>query len=56
VPDWIGILGLGGGVVLMLLRRRASPDFFRNERRMVAGDRIEVVTPEVEFAPVESMI
>lgn len=56
VPDWIGILGIAGGVVLMLIRRATSPEFFRRERRLVAGDPIEVVTPEAEFAPADSML
>ncbi|MFZ0090590.1 MAG: APC family permease [Solirubrobacteraceae bacterium] len=56
VPDWIGILGIGGGVILMLIRRATSPGFFRRERRMVFGDPIEVVTPEAEFAPADSML
>jgi amino acid transporter len=55
VPDWIGILGVGSGIVLMLIRRVQAPAFFR-ERRMVAGDTIEVVTPEAEFAPAESLL
>ena len=50
VPDWIGILGIVSGVVLMLVRRMHSPAFFR-ERRMVAGDRIETVTPEADIRP-----
>ncbi|HEY5428462.1 MAG TPA: APC family permease [Solirubrobacteraceae bacterium] len=56
VPDWIGILGIGSGIVLMLIQRVRAPGFFRRERRLVAGDPIEVVTPEAEFAPVESML
>lgn len=55
VPDWIGILGVGSGIVLMLIRRVQAPGFFR-ERRMVYGDTIEVVTPEAEFAPAESLL
>ena len=55
VPDWIGILGVGSGIVLMLIRRVQAPAFFR-ERRMVYGDQIEVVTPEAEFAPVDSLL
>jgi amino acid transporter len=55
VPDWIGILGVGSGIVLMLIRRVQAPAFFR-ERRMVAGDQIDVVTPEAEFAPAESLL
>jgi amino acid transporter len=49
VPDWIGILGVVTGVILMLWRRAVAPAYF-NEPRMVAGDPIEVVTPEAEFA------
>jgi amino acid transporter len=56
VPDWIGILGIGGGIVLMLIRRASAPAFFKNEKRMVYGDPIEVVTPEAEFAPADSML
>lgn len=55
VPDWIGILGIASGVVLMLVRRATAPRYFR-ERRMVAGDRIETVTPEAAFAPADSML
>jgi amino acid transporter len=55
VPDWIGILGVGSGIVLMLVRRVTAPAFFR-ERRLVAGDRIETVTPEADFAPADSML
>lgn len=56
VPDWIGILGVGSGIVLMLVQRVRAPGFFRRERRLVAGDPIETVTPEAEFAPVETML
>jgi amino acid transporter len=56
VPDWIAIIGIGSGVVLMLVRRVTAPEFFRRERRMVAGDKIEVVTPEAQFAPLDSML
>jgi amino acid transporter len=56
VPDWIGMLGIIGGIVLMLIRRRVSPGFFRREKRLVYGDPIEVVTPEAEFAPADSML
>jgi amino acid transporter len=55
VPDWIGILGVGSGIGLMLIQRVRAPAFFR-ERRMVYGDTIEVVTPEAEFAPAESLL
>jgi hypothetical protein len=40
----------------MLIRRATSPGFFERERRMVAGDTIETVTPEAEFAPADSML
>jgi amino acid transporter len=56
VPDWIGILGIGSGIILMLIQRRRAPGFFRREKRMVYGDEIEVVTPEAAFAPAESML
>jgi amino acid transporter len=56
VPDWIGILGFVLGAVLLLLSRRYKPDFYRNEKRQVYGDKIEPVTPEAEFAPAESML
>jgi amino acid transporter len=55
VPDWIGILGIVSGVVFMLIARVRSPRFFR-EPRLVAGDKIETVTPEATFAPAESML
>ncbi len=56
VPDWIGLFGIGSGVILMLVRRATSPGFFKRERRMVYGDKIETVTPEAEFAPADSML
>ncbi len=56
VPDWIGIVGIVGGILLMLVARRFKPGFFRRERRMVAGDQIVTVTPEAEFAPADSML
>jgi amino acid transporter len=56
VPDWIGILGIVSGIVLMLVARVKKPAFFRNEKRLVYGDKIEVVTPEAEFAPADSMM
>lgn len=55
VPIWIAILGVASGLVLMLVRRVQAPRFFR-ERRLVYGDPIEVVTPEAEFAPADSML
>ncbi|HEX3975271.1 MAG TPA: APC family permease [Solirubrobacteraceae bacterium] len=56
VPDWIGILGIGSGIILMLVQRARVPGFWRREKRLVYGDPIEVVTPEAEFAPADSML
>ncbi len=55
MPDWIGILGIGSGIVLLLVARAKSPRFFR-EPRLKAGDAIVTVTPEAEFAPAESLL
>ena len=55
VPDWIAILGVGGGVVLVLIRRVQAPAFFRSPLQ-VYGDTIETVTPEDGFAPADSML
>jgi amino acid transporter len=55
VPDWIAILGVASGVVLMLVRRLQRAPFFA-EKTVVAGDPIETVTPEEEFAPADSML
>ena len=55
VPVWIGILGVGSGIILMFVRRATRPHFF-GERRLKFGDTIEVVTPEAEFAPADSML
>ena len=38
IPDWIVILLIVVGVVLMLVARVKLPDFFRRERRLVAGE------------------
>ena len=56
MPVWIGILGVGSGILVMLYRRATAPAFFRNEKRVKFGDPIEVVTPESEFAPPETML
>ncbi|HTU98380.1 MAG TPA: APC family permease [Solirubrobacteraceae bacterium] len=56
VPDWIGILGLGSGIILMLVQKRRAPGFWKREKRLVYGDPIEVVTPEADFAPADSML
>jgi amino acid transporter len=56
VPDWIGILGVGSGILLMLYRKATAPAFFRNEKRVKFGDPIEVVTPEAEFAPADTLL
>jgi amino acid transporter len=55
VPDWIAILGVGGGVVLVLIRRVQAPAFFASPRQKF-GDVIETVTSEEEFAPADSML
>ena len=55
VPDWIAILGVGGGVILVLVRRVQAPAFFR-EPRQKFGDKIVTVTSEEEFAPADSML
>ncbi|MFZ1993551.1 MAG: APC family permease [Solirubrobacteraceae bacterium] len=56
VPVWIGILGVGSGILIMLYRKATAPAFFRNEKRVKYGDPIEVVTPEAEFAPADTML
>jgi amino acid transporter len=56
VPDWIGLFGIGSGIILMLIQRRRAPGFFKREKRLVYGDPIEVVTPEAEFAPADSLL
>ncbi len=56
VPVWIGILGVGSGILIMLYRKATAPAFFRNEKRVKFGDPIEVVTPEAEFAPPDTML
>ncbi len=55
VPDWIAVLGVGGGVILVLVRRVQAPAFFR-EPRQKFGDKIVTVTSEEEFAPADSML
>ena len=56
VPVWIGILGIGSGILLVIYRKITAPAFFRNEKRVKFGDPIEVVTPEAEFAPADTML
>jgi amino acid transporter len=56
VPVWIGILGLGTGILVVIYRKITAPAFFRNEKRVKFGDPIEVVTPESEFAPTDTML
>ena len=46
----------GAALVLMLVSRVKLPAFFRNEKRLVAGDPIVVVTPEETFAPADTML
>ncbi len=55
VPDWIAILGVGSGIILVIIRRFQAPEFFR-EPRQKYGDKIETVTREDEFAPADSML
>lgn len=55
VPDWIGIIGVGGGILLMLWRRVVAPQFF-TEPRYVAGEHFETVTAEADFDPASSML
>jgi amino acid transporter len=52
----VTILGVGSGIILMLVRKATRPEFFRREKRLVYGDPIEVVTPEAEFAPADSLL
>jgi amino acid transporter len=55
VPDWILILGVAGGVILVLVRRVQAPHFFASPRQKY-GDKIETVTREDEFAPADSLL
>ena len=55
VPDWIGILGIVSGLVLMLIARARHSPLFR-ERRYVAGESFRTVTPEAQFAPAEQLL
>ncbi len=55
VPDWILIIGVVSGLILMLWRRAVAPRFF-GERRYVAGEPFEVVTASEEFDPASSML
>ena len=43
------------GIVFMLIARVRAPRFFR-EPRLVAGDPIQTVTPEAQFAPADSLL
>ena len=56
MPDWIGILGVGGGIMLVIYRASTAPAFFRNEKREKFGDEIVIVTSEAEFAPADTML
>ncbi|MGH3970953.1 MAG: APC family permease, partial [Mycobacterium sp.] len=38
IPDWIVILFVASGIIFMLIARAKLPDFFRRERRQVAGE------------------
>lgn len=50
IPDWITILGIVVGVVLMLVARIKLPDFFRRERRVVAGEPFPTASVEADCA------
>ncbi len=50
IPDWIVILLGVVGVVLMLVARAKLPDFFRRERRVVAGEPFPTASVEASCA------
>ena len=50
IPDWIVILLIVLGVVLMLVARVKLPDFFRRERRVVAGEPFPTASLEADSA------
>jgi amino acid transporter len=51
IPNWIVIILVLSGIVFMLVARAKLPDFFRRERRLVAGDLVTTTTSEARFAP-----
>jgi amino acid transporter len=50
IPDWIVIVLSVVGVVLMLVARVKLPDFFRRERRVVAGEPFPTASVEADCA------
>ncbi|MDT5350026.1 MAG: hypothetical protein QOH91_3313 [Mycobacterium sp.] len=51
IPNWIVIILALSGIILMLIARAKLPDFFRRERRLVAGDLVASTASEGRFAP-----
>ena len=51
IPNWIVIILALSGIIFMLVARAKLPDFFRRERRIVAGDLVTTTTSEARFAP-----
>jgi NADH:ubiquinone oxidoreductase subunit 6 (subunit J) len=51
IPNWIVIILALSGIIFMLVARAKLPDFFRRERRLVAGDLVTTTTSEARFAP-----
>ncbi|MGH7489899.1 MAG: APC family permease, partial [bacterium] len=49
IPNWIVIVLVVFGVAFMLIARAKLPDFFRRERRMVAGDPFCTVASQATF-------
>jgi amino acid transporter len=50
IPDWIVIWLIVLGVALMLFARVKLPDFFRRERRVVAGQPFPTASVQADFA------
>jgi hypothetical protein len=51
IPNWIVIILILAGIVSMLVARAKLPDFFRRERRHVAGDLVTTTRSEARRAP-----
>jgi amino acid transporter len=51
IPDWIVLILVLFGIIFMLIARVKLPDFFRRERRLVAGDLVATTTSEARLAP-----
>ncbi|MBV8863197.1 MAG: APC family permease [Mycobacterium sp.] len=50
IPDWIVILLIVSGVGVMLVARVKLPDFFRRERRVVAGEPFPTASVQADGA------